>query len=131
MADALTLAEVVPKIGKCVRLLASSQKGEVLAALAALNRTLNSADLDFNDLAAAVELGLRPRAKPEEPEPAKPSLSNLDMALWVRDNHAADLTAKERDFIASCIRILAFGSHFSENQQNWLRSIYLSNGGTL
>lgn len=50
--DSLAIA---PRIGKCLRLLASPADGEKLAAIAALDRTLKAVALDFNDLAKAAE----------------------------------------------------------------------------
>jgi DNA-binding NarL/FixJ family response regulator len=47
--------EAVPRFAKCVRLLASDQPGEALAARDALMRAFSSVGWDFNDLADAIE----------------------------------------------------------------------------
>ena len=119
---------IAPRIGKCLRLLASPEDGEKLAAIAALDRTLKTVALDFNDLATAAEDGLsRPTAP--APKPADQPMSDLDKALWIRDAEAGRLTDSERDFIASAVRILAYGNYWSEKQARWLKAIYLAMGG--
>jgi hypothetical protein len=64
---------VTPQLGKIIRLLSSSIEGEVIAAVAAINRTLASQDLDIHDLAEVVDAGLqqKPAAK-GKPSRAKP-----------------------------------------------------------
>jgi hypothetical protein len=58
-----------PPLGKIIRLLSSSVEGEVIAAAAAIKRTLASHNLDIHDLAEAVDAGLqrRPIAKAYPP----------------------------------------------------------------
>lgn len=52
------MIEAVPEqVGKLIRLLASDSPGEVLGAVAALRRVLESAGMDLNDLGAFVEQG--------------------------------------------------------------------------
>jgi hypothetical protein len=60
---------VAPQLGKIIRLLSSPVEGEVIAAAAAIRRTLASHNLDFHDLAEAVDAGLqqRPTAKANPP----------------------------------------------------------------
>ena len=50
-----TLAPVVNKLGKLVRMLSSDNQGEVLATVQALRRTLKTAGADLHVLAAAIE----------------------------------------------------------------------------
>jgi hypothetical protein len=50
------------QLGKLVRLLASDKDGEVIAAAAAIKRTLASRDRDIHDLADAVDAGLQQRS---------------------------------------------------------------------
>src|SRR5262245_348634 len=57
-------AELLPtktQFGKLLRLLASDKDGEVIAAVAAIKRTLASRSLDFHDLADAIDAGLQQR----------------------------------------------------------------------
>lgn len=64
---------VTPQLGKIIRLLSSSIDGEVIAAVAAINRTLALHNLDIHDLAEVVDAGLqqKPAAK-SKPSCAKP-----------------------------------------------------------
>lgn len=119
---------IAPKVAKCIRLLASPEDGEVLAAVSALQRTLKTADLDLNDLATAAEAGLT-ESRPPQPKAPEQPMTDLDKALWIRDVEAGSLSDSERDFIASCVRILAYGNYFSEKQRRWLQAIYLAMGG--
>jgi hypothetical protein len=48
------------RIAKLLRLLSADKPGEVVAAAAALTRTLEASGKDIHDLAAIVESGLRP-----------------------------------------------------------------------
>jgi hypothetical protein len=59
------------KIAKLVRLLGSDKGGEILAAVAALKRTLGVAGIDMHDMANVVADGLQPR-KPPKKTPSKP-----------------------------------------------------------
>jgi hypothetical protein len=87
------------KIAKLVRLLGSDKDGEILAAVAALQRTLDIADLDLHDLADVIAVGLQPRKPPKKPskqaktskptkpkrEPHEPDLLNWEsMAQYCR-----------------------------------------------
>ena len=113
------------KIGKCLRLLASSSDGEKLASIGALVRTLATVGLDINDLADAAELGL---AKPLE-RASKAAFSNLDKTVWIRNNKSGSLKSNEHDFIVKIIRLLAHNCVLSEKQLRWLNAIYLAMGG--
>ena len=64
------------QFGKLLRLLASDKDGEVIAAVAAIKRTLASRSLDFHDLADAIDVGLQkqPPAKSETPR-ARPDFA--------------------------------------------------------
>jgi hypothetical protein len=59
------------QLGKLVRLLSSNKDGEVLAAAHAIKRTLATRGLDFHNLAAAVETGLRMPLPIPEPQPRR------------------------------------------------------------
>jgi len=50
-----TLASIAPRLGRLIRLLASSSDGEALGAARALARTLKSVNSDFHALAETVE----------------------------------------------------------------------------
>lgn len=60
------------KVAKLVRLLGSDKDGEILAAVAALKRTLGVAGIDMHDMANVVAVGLQPRSPPKKPS-SKPS----------------------------------------------------------
>jgi len=92
----------VVKLTKLVRLLSTDQDGELLATVAAINRILTVAGLDFGDLADAVESGLMPRrtkavAKRSPPEP------DLDywesMAWWCHYQRHHLLSENDRGYL--------------------------------
>jgi hypothetical protein len=65
------------KVAKLVRLLASDRDGEVLAAVAALKRTLVASDADLNDLADVLVTG-----RPSPPVRTKQPPPPLDPFNW-------------------------------------------------
>ena len=52
--------KILPRLGQLIRMLASDQDGEALAAARALGRTLKADGATFHDLAEAVEAGRTP-----------------------------------------------------------------------
>jgi hypothetical protein len=72
------------KLGKMVRLLASDKDGEVLAAVAAIGRSLLAAGMGFGDLASAMESGFkRPkRSAPAKWTPPEPDRDNWEALAW-------------------------------------------------
>jgi hypothetical protein len=95
-----------PKLGKLVALLSSDKDGERLAAIAAIDRTLQSAGLDFHDLARAVDgVEIHARAPAGIPLIDAPSrwneLSHFEQVAWLQALLRVDwLTATEREFVA-------------------------------
>jgi hypothetical protein len=75
-----TRAIQIGKIGKLIRMLGSDKSGEVLAAVAALGRVLETTDMDFHSLADAVADGLKPHklARGTGWEPPDPDLLNWE-----------------------------------------------------
>jgi hypothetical protein len=94
----------VDKVAKLVRLaLSSDQPGEQTAAIAALKRALDIADLDLHDLADAVVAGLKPRA-PEKPwGPPPPDLTNWQSMGWFCHFHSRSLQDHDRGFVADVL----------------------------
>ena len=97
------------KVGKLVRLLASDRDGEVLAAVAALKRTLGAGGADLNDLADALVAGLKPRT-PRTPErtPAKwapppPDLYNWESMVQFCRFHGHRLRDDDREFVSDVL----------------------------
>jgi hypothetical protein len=92
------------RIGKLVRLLASDKDGEVLAAIAALKRLLDVADMDLNDLADVVVAGLKPRA-PEKTNWGlpPPDLYNWESMGWWCHFHSHSLRDDDRDYVGDAL----------------------------
>jgi hypothetical protein len=105
------------KVAKLVRLLGSDKDGEVLAAVAALKRTLGVAGIDMHDLADVITVGLEPRSPPKKPskpakpakpsQPAKPKWEQHDPDLFNWQSmcefcrfYSRRLTDLDRDYIA-------------------------------
>jgi hypothetical protein len=98
------------KIAKLIRLLASDQPGEVVAAVTALRRTLDAAGLDFHALAAAAEAGLRrPAERPQASwEPPAPDLGNWQSMAWWLHWHRHKLSDTKRARVADYLLGTAF-----------------------
>ena len=92
------------KVAKLVRLLASDRDGEVLAAIAALKRTLDIAGMDLHDVAAALQAGLKPRP-PEITrwEPSAPDLYNWESLSWYCRFWSRHLRDSDQDFVVAVL----------------------------
>jgi hypothetical protein len=92
------------KVAKLVRLLASDKDGEVLAAIAALKRTLVIADMDLHDLADALVAGLKPRSTERTSwEPSPPDLHNWESMSWYCRFWSRHLRDGDREYIANVL----------------------------
>jgi hypothetical protein len=92
----------IEKVGKLVRLIASDRDGEVLAAVAALKRTLAAGGADINDMAAAIATGLAPRAPAKPPQhwgPPDPDLDWWQSMAWYGHANARYLRDDDRDYV--------------------------------
>jgi hypothetical protein len=116
-----TLAQApgfVTKIAQLLRLiLGTDQSGEIVAAVAALKRTLATGGLDHHALAAAVERGL---SAPLTPEPDPDGVPDWRSSAHFCRHHREQLSPREAIFIDS---ILASYRDLSEKQINWLWAI--------
>ncbi len=102
-----------PRIGQFVRLLASDQPGEVVAAAAALKRTLAGVGADLNDLGDALEKPPAPvviyrdrpahDATPAWAKAAAASRQAQTVSMLISAIEAKVLTKWERDFAQSII----------------------------
>jgi hypothetical protein len=92
------------RLAKLVRLLASDKDGEVLAAIAALKRTLDIAEMDFHDMAAALVSGLKPRT-PERAsrEPPPPDLYNWESMAWYCRFHSRHIQDLDLDYVVGAL----------------------------
>jgi hypothetical protein len=97
----------VRKIGKLIRLLGSDKAGEVVAAAAALRRSLAAGGRDLHDLAEAAEAGLQhphTRLQPRTSwSPPLPSLRDWQAMAWYAHYHADILNWQEREFVADML----------------------------
>jgi hypothetical protein len=109
------LASIAPRIGALIRLLASPQDGEVVAAARALGRVLKGVNSDFHELAERIE----------KTTPVTVSNDAIS-AYWAQDS-AIDLldsgmalSARERDFLQ---RMKRWSGRPTERQAAWLRAL--------
>jgi hypothetical protein len=63
-------------LGKLIRMLSSDKPGEVVAAAAAINRSLRAGGRDIHDLASAVDQLNLPLATTPQPRPSTPKRSS-------------------------------------------------------
>lgn len=123
-----TGTNLAPRIAQLVRLLlGSDQPGEVVAAAAALNRTLGAAGLDRHDFADGIEAGLQAmEAEPATDAPHPHRDRDPDFVSWramvdyclLRDSGLSD---RERDFLQS---LRSWRGAPTTKQIDWLSSIY-------
>jgi hypothetical protein len=98
------------RIGKFLRLLASDKPGEVVAAAAALKRTLEAGGLDIHDLASAIESGLKPAPPPQRRSlgPPSPNLNDWQSICWWLHFHRGRLRGDQRERVADYLLGQAF-----------------------
>jgi hypothetical protein len=117
-----SLVAVAPKLSKLIPLLGSDQPGEVVAAATAIHRTLQSAGCDFHDLVAAIEKpspAARPRSEFHESD--RPEIHVMAEFCYRRRDM---LDEKHRPFIEKMSRYALNGWYITENQTNYLASLY-------
>lgn len=107
------------QLGKLIKLLASDKPGEVVAAAAAINRSLRSAGLDIHQLASVVDRSvLSPQSAPD-PDHDDDEHHWRDMRAFCA-GRTQYLSDRERNFIDSL-------SHWrgqpTVKQMNWLIAI--------
>jgi hypothetical protein len=97
------------KIAKLLRLLGSDKPGEVVAAAAALKRTLQAGGQDLHDLAYLVETGLRPAQQPQLSwGPPAPSTEDWQAMAWFCHFHRRSLRKDDAEYVADCLLGTAF-----------------------
>jgi hypothetical protein len=132
------------KLGKLIKMLSSSNDGEVVAAAHAIMRTLEAEGADIHTLAERVEGRKLSQAemqriydkafaagKQSAAEQQQPAFHDVTNELsWhaiacecVRSSRLRD--QKERDFVADMVRWTVRGGEPTEKQAKWLRSIYV------
>jgi hypothetical protein len=134
------------KVTKLIKMLSSSNDGEVVASARALLRALAADGCDIHDLAKRIESGgggispaersgiyeqerQRARAQAQqETAAARPSF--YQMACEIQHKENGSLSEKERGFVADMVRWCARREP-SEKQANWLHSIYRKVGRQL
>jgi hypothetical protein len=140
------------RIASCIRLFASDQDGEILAAAAALKRTLQSAGTDINGLAHGIEnLG-------KNAEVSKDQMKKIwDMAVQHTENrlHGADdfidssgkptwqsvalycqrnkqrLRPQTHEFVDKMASQTVYGREPTQNQHKYLFALFLQLGGKI
>jgi hypothetical protein len=103
------------KLGKLIRLLSSDKDGEVLAAVGAIKRTLQSEGINIHSLAAVIESG----AQQIHVEP-----SWYEIACEC-ENNFEKLREREREFVQDMVRRTVHGGEPTEKQAAWHRAIYV------
>jgi hypothetical protein len=98
------------KVAKLVRLLGSDKDGEILAAVAALKRTLGAGGADLNDLAAGLVAGLKKpkRQQPTRWTPPAPDTSFWESMAWWAHYHRSRLSTSDSDYVHEVL----MGYHF-------------------
>jgi hypothetical protein len=89
-----TFPPIISLLARLIPRLASPFDGEKLATLAAIERTLKSKGLDFNDWAVVVAAPVPARRGPE-PDPGN-DLSLREIVTWILDHDDGSLDDRER-----------------------------------
>jgi hypothetical protein len=109
----VSIGQIAPKLQRLLLMLSSDQPGEVVAAAAAIKRTLRSKGCDFHDLAAGLT------ASPS----VVPNSENEDWRA-MRDECLkcrGHLRGRELDFLTS---LKTWRGRLTLKQQLWLSAIY-------
>ena len=133
-----------PRLGQFVRLLASDQAGEVVAAAAALRRALAGVGADMNDLGDAIEhpptvvierLAPAPRrarkARTSSPDSVElgPARRRQVVEALTKASRRGVLSAWEGEFVASIVTVLSgVRPHLSARQVEIVERIMLKIG---
>jgi hypothetical protein len=132
------------KIGKLLKLLSSSNDGEVVAAARAILRTLDAEGTNIHELAERVEGRKLSQAEMQRiydkafaagknAAAANASFSDVgipsfhSMACEIQHKEAGRLSTKERDFVNDIVRWCAYREP-SEKRASWLHAIYCKIG---
>jgi hypothetical protein len=124
------LIPVAEKLSKLIPRLATNHDGEIVATVAAIGRTLQSAGLDFHDLAAALREEPSPPEvvvpyRDREPDAQPPMGSDwISAACWCRDADDGRLTPWERSFVRSLLDQLRRKPRPSARQARVLNDIF-------
>lgn len=139
------LKPISKKLSQIIRLLASDQPGEIVAAAAAMRRALATQKLDLNDFAdhveaakrftdeeaqelvtKAMELG-RQKAHAEMPatfHSVKGEPSWHEIAVKCSQHPEIMKSTNEEQFVDDMVRRTVHGGEPTEKQGDWLRKIY-------
>jgi hypothetical protein len=137
---AMSIEPVADKLGKLIKLLSSTNDGEVVAAARAILRTLAQQGADIHELADRVEGRKLSQAEMQriydqayrdgkDAAAADVGFKNVDvpsfyaMACEIQHKGEGGLTLKEKDFVDDMVRWCAHREP-SEKQAKWLHAIY-------
>jgi hypothetical protein len=135
------LAPIADKLGKLLRMLSSDRDGEVVAAVHAIRRTLDSEKLTIHDLADglaggakfterdAEEIYRRGKADGLREADRDSGFRSVEEPTWneiARECEATSgrLNEREQKFINDMVRWTVRNGQPTEKQANWLRAIY-------
>ena len=114
-----TFTQIAPRLGALIRVLASPQDGEVLAAARAIGRVLKGVNSDFHALAETVENAphaVAPHAARAHGEP-----DTINWTVMAKQLIATGrLSAREKEFVSDMVR---WHGRPTEKQRNWLRAL--------
>ena len=122
------------KLGKLLPLLSSDHNGERVGAVAAIERVLKSAGLDWHDLTGVITA---PPAAAPSPPPPRPAAAEDDTPLAMLNTELIDLitalrearqfTARSEEFLDSLLeRADRYDVvHLSAKQKRWLEDLAL------
>ena len=122
-------AAILPKLAKLVLLLSSDKLGEVAAAAAAIDRTLESAGATWHELAAQLTEQRVSYRDPPRTDPARATWGDL-LGIASELDGNPDLSPWESDFVSGVRRALRRGYPLSAKQLSILDRIWARISGS-
>jgi hypothetical protein len=114
--------EAQDRLGKLLRMLSSDKDGEVLAATAAIKRTLAAEGSDIHALADSL-CRPQPQSRGEPRRPPPKDDPDWHAIASECEAHSGRLTEREQEFISDMVA-WTLRKAPTEKQQGWLLSIY-------
>ena len=114
------ISAIAAKLEKLVLMLSSDQPGEVVAAAAAIKRTLRTADADFHDLARGLIGTATSSSSSTSSSPTREDRDWRPLHAYCKC-HLDELSSREQDFMSTLDR---WKGNITERQRAWLEAIH-------
>jgi hypothetical protein len=114
------ISTIAPKLQKLLLMLSSDQPGEVVAAAAAIKRTLRTAGADFHDLARGLIATATSSSSSSSTSSSREDRDWRPLHAYCKC-HLDELSSREQDFMSTLDR---WKGNITERQRTWLEAIH-------